>query len=158
MQTLSIYCAKTYARLWMLRNLKRYGARLEDLVDVYEKQCRSILEMAVPAWSPGLTRSHSNQIDCVQKRAFAIILGEDYTSYSRALKFLNMEPLEDRRKALCVTFAKKSFKSDKFNHWFCDIESNGSNMQLSDVKTRTKRFKKSPLPNITKLLNEEFKT
>jgi hypothetical protein len=67
-----------------------------------------------------------------------------------------METLEDRRKALCVSFAKKSFKSDKFNHWFCVDESNGSNMQLSDVKTRTKRFRKSPLPYLTELLNEEF--
>jgi hypothetical protein len=149
-------CAKAYARLWMLRNLKRYGAKLEDLIDVYAKQCRSILEMAVPAWSPGLNRSHANQIERVQKTAFAIILGEEYISYSRALKFLNMETLEDRRKALCVSFAKKSFKSDKFNHWFCVDESNGSNMQLSDVKTRTKRFRKSPLPYLTELLNEEF--
>ena len=140
----------------MIRNLRKYGASKEDLIDVYTKQCRSILEMAVPAWSPGLSNSNSYQIERVQKKAFAIILGEEYTSYKRALKCLNMDSLLDRRKAMCLAFAKKSFKSDKFNHWFCDNESNGTNMKLSEVKTRTKRFKKSPLPYLTGLLNEEF--
>ena len=43
-------CAKGYAKLWMLRNLKKNGASTKDLVDVYIKQCRSVLEMAAPAW------------------------------------------------------------------------------------------------------------
>ena len=149
-------CARAYARLWMIRNLKKYGASREDLIDVYMKQCRSILEMAVPAWSPGLSNSNSYQFERVQKAAFAIILGEEYTSYKRALKCLNMESLADRRKALCLAFAKKSLKSEKSNNWFCKNESSGTNMKLSEVKTRTKRFKKSPLPYLTGLLNEEF--
>ena len=47
-------CARGYSKLWMLRNLKRFGARTQDLIDVYVKQCRSVLELAVPDWSPGL--------------------------------------------------------------------------------------------------------
>ena len=149
-------CAKAYSRLWMLRNLKKYGASIEDLLDVYEKQCRSVLEMAVPAWSPGLTKSNGYQIERVQKTAFAIILGDAYTSYSRALSRLNMETLTDRRTALCLGFAKKAFKSDKFNHWFCDSESSGLDIQLDDVKTKTKRYRRLPLPYLTALLNDEF--
>ena len=67
-------CAKAYSRLCMLRNLKKYGASIEDLLDVYEKQCRSVLKMAIPAWSPGLTKSNRYQIEWVQKTAFTIIL------------------------------------------------------------------------------------
>ena len=43
-------CGKGFARLWILRNLKKFGASHSDLIDVYNKQCRSILELAVPAW------------------------------------------------------------------------------------------------------------
>ena len=92
----------------MLRNLKRFGARTDDLIDVYVKQCRSVLELAVPAWSPGLTVGNANQIERVQKAALAIIMGENYSSYSNALKKLDMETLVDRRAALCLSFAKKA--------------------------------------------------
>ena len=107
-------CCKGYARMWMLRNLKRLGADTEELVDVYYKQCRSVLELAVPAWNPALTNSEANQIERIQKTACAIILGEKYSSYKTALKILNMKTLKMRRSELCLTFANKSFKSDNF--------------------------------------------
>ena len=44
-------CEKGYDRLWMIRNLKRLGASKFELVDVYQKQVRSILELAVPVQS-----------------------------------------------------------------------------------------------------------
>ena len=87
--------------------MKAYGASTDDLIDVYEKQCRSVFELAVPVWNAGLSVSNCNQIERVQKTAFAIILGENYTSYSSALKKLQMDTLSDRRKALCLSFAKK---------------------------------------------------
>ena len=112
--------------------------------------------MAAPAWSPGLTISHSNQIERIQKAAFAIILGEEYISYSRALMKLNMETLADRRQSLCLSFAKKAFKHDKFNKWFSDGGVDGADVHISDVKTRTKRYLKSPLPYLTGLLKQEL--
>ena len=42
-----------YTRLWMLRNLKRHGASTADLVDVYMKPVRCVLELAVSVWNPG---------------------------------------------------------------------------------------------------------
>ena len=110
--------------------------------------------MAVPAWSPGLTISNCYQIERVQKTALAIILGENYYSYSSALRKLDLETLSDRRRALCLNFAKKAYKSEKFNQWFCESE---TDLQLRDVKTRTTRYRKSPLPYLTELLNIEFR-
>ena len=52
-------CQRAYSRLWMLRNLKKHGASRTDLVDVYTKQCRSILELAVPVWNSSI-RDKSN--------------------------------------------------------------------------------------------------
>ena len=72
-------CMKGYSRLWMLRNLKKVGANIWDMKDIYEKQVRSVLEMAVPVWEAGLTKSESNQIERVQRTACAIILGTKYT-------------------------------------------------------------------------------
>ena len=146
-------CARGYSKLWMLRNLKRYGANTGDLLDVYVKQCRSILELAVPAWSPGLTVSNANQIERVQKAAFAIILGESYSSYSGALLKLKMETLVDRRQALCLNFAKKAYKHEKFSQWFNQSE---ADLKFHEVKTRTSRYWKSPLPYLTDLLNNEL--
>ena len=103
-------CAKGYSKLWMLRNLKKLGASIPDLLDVYIKQCRSVLELAVPAWSPGLTVGDSNKIERVQKSAFAIILGKQYSSYRKALEQLQMETLVDRRVTLCQKFARKAYK------------------------------------------------
>ena len=145
-------CAKGYSRLWMLRNLKRYGASTNDLVDVYQKQCRSVLELAVPAWASGLTKSDIHQIERVQKSAFAIILGDSYTSYKHSLQILKMETPADRRHALCLSFTKKSYKSEKFSKWFCESEAD-SDLLLTEVKTRTGRYRKSPIPYLTDLLN-----
>ena len=52
-------CKKGYSRLWILRNLARLGTSRESLIDVYFKQCRSVLELAAPAWTPGLTKQKS---------------------------------------------------------------------------------------------------
>ena len=144
-------CCKGYARLWMLRNLKKLGAGLGDLMDVYKKQCRSVLEMAVPAWSAGLTKTESNQIERVQRSAFAIILGDEYGSYSQALRALKMETLVVRREALCLKFAQKAFNSEKFKNWFVVSESPDDDKFLFEVKTRTSRYRNSPLPYLTKL-------
>ena len=61
-------------KLWMLRRLKEMGANKSMLLDLYEKQIRSLLEYAAPAWHPGLYKvdheveshnmmSHSRQTD-----------------------------------------------------------------------------------------------
>ena len=44
-------CKKAYARLWMLRRLSKLGATEGEMVDVYQKQVRSVLLMAVPVWA-----------------------------------------------------------------------------------------------------------
>ena len=59
----------------MLRRLKLNGAEIEDLVDIYIKQVRCTLELAVPVWSPSLTKGQSAQIERVQKSACAVIQG-----------------------------------------------------------------------------------
>ena len=46
---------KATKRLWLIRRLKNLGASQFDLVDMYRKQVRGVLELAVPAWQGALT-------------------------------------------------------------------------------------------------------
>ena len=160
-------CIKAYNRLWMLRNLKKFGVNNDELIDVYNKQCRSVMELAVPAWAPGLTGKEVKQIERVQKSALAIILGDSYKSYKHALKKLDVESLESRREKLCLTFGKRALRSEKFSKWFSYIDENKPKIntrhakskpsyKLKPVTTKTKRYKRSPIPYITNLLNTEF--
>ena len=142
-----------YARLWMLRNLKKHGASRTQLLDVYIKQCRCVLELAVPVWNPALTKTESNQLERVQMTAFAIILGSQYWSYEQALCDLNMESLKDRRLSICFSFGQKSQQHEKFQHWF-QYSEQPSDTKFDPVTCRTRRYKNSPLPYLTKLMNE----
>ena len=152
-------CKKGFLRLWILRRLKNLGANTEELLDVYYKQVRSILEFAVPVWHPGITVAESRQIERVQKTALSIILGAQYLSYSNAIKVLDCEELSLRRKNLCTKFARKSFKSPKYRSWFKlntfepTMKTRQKKPLLMNVTTRTKRYERSPLPFMTSLLN-----
>ena len=145
-------CKNGYGRLWMLRNLKKYGASKDDLLDVYIKQCRCVLELAAPVWSSGITEAESKQLERVQKTAFAIILGKKYLSYRQALISLKMETLQERRISLCLSFAKKSQQNEKFTNWF-ESSDHLTPTTFQPVPYRTKRFANSPLPYLTNLLN-----
>ena len=60
---------KSYARL------KVFGANQNELLDVYCKQVRRILEFGAVVWHPGLTQINISDIERVQKTTLAIFLG-----------------------------------------------------------------------------------
>ena len=104
--------------MWMIRRLKSLGADLDDMLDVYCKQIRSILELAVPVWQPNLTTHEVKQIERVQKTAFHVILGQDYHDYPTAMAILGVQSLSERRVALCLNFARKALRHEKHQSWF----------------------------------------
>ena len=144
----------------MLGRLRSVGVNAEELLDVYQNQIQSVLEMAVAVWEPGLSQAESKQLERVQKSAFNIILGEEYESYDNALALLNSEMLSARRKKLALNFAKKSLKHDKYQNWFSvNSSSRTQNTRaeqtvLKPVYTRTDSYRDSPLPYLTTKLNE----
>ena len=148
----------------MIRRLKNLGANEEELLDVYIKQVRSVLELAVPVWHPGLTQQEIYQIERVQKCALHIILGETYGDYKNALQTLNCETLNTRRVKLCENFAKKASKSIRFSNWFTlnttqptitTRKHMKTNIKYLPVQTRTNRFKNSSVPYLTDILNNK---
>ena len=60
----------------MIRNLKRFGADENDLLEVYIQQIRSITEMACPVWNAGLTQQEERALERVQRTAMAVIRGD----------------------------------------------------------------------------------
>ena len=149
-----------YARLWMLKRLKKLGCPVEQLVDTYVKQVRCILEMACPVWHPALTQADSKAIERVQKSALYIILGELYSSYDSALEALAMTPLDERRETLCLNFALKSESHPIHSQWFKergDGPETRHHNKFQPVWTDTKRYRKFPIPYLTQLLNNHYK-
>ena len=146
-------------KLWFLRRLKALGASTDDLNDLYHKHVRSILEYAAPVWHSALTGEDRVKLERVQKSALHIMLGESYKSYTSALKITGNITLFERRRKLCITFARKSFNSPKFNNWFKLNDKNTITRQdqpkLCEVYSRLERFEKSPISYLTKLLNSE---
>ena len=138
--------ARANKKLWFLRRLKALGANKDDLKEVYIKQIRSILE------------EDSRQIERVQKSATRIILGQRYQSYTTALSHLHLEALYSRRNELCMKFARKCWRSKKFNNWFKPDNrvtiTRQQNKKLCEVFSRTLRYEKSPISYFTKLLNK----
>ena len=46
-------CQKARRKLWILRRLLSFDLNIYELFDVYTKEVRSLLELAVPVWHPG---------------------------------------------------------------------------------------------------------
>ena len=109
---------KANKRLWILRRLKFLGAQEHDLVDIFIKQIRSVLELAVPAWHSGITLAEQIKIERIQKSAAHIILGDSYESYKDALTSLGLDTLKFRRDKLSLKFGSKAKKHEKFWNWF----------------------------------------
>ena len=151
-------CAKAFERVWMIRRLKLLGASDDELTDVYVKQVRCILEMAVAVWSAGLTVSQGSQIERVQKTVCAVILGDRHTDYKQSLNILNLKPLRSRRQELCAKFSNKCHKSEKYQSWYSEnnstVNTRSDKSGVLPVPTRTRRYEKSPLPYLTSLVNE----
>ena len=150
---------RAYNKLWILRRLKQLGANSEELVDIYNKQCRSILEYAVPAWNGAITKDEIIEIERVQKVALHIILGEQYGSYKDDREKTKLETLEVRRENLSLKFAKKAEKHPKHKNWFIPRPVRTTRHQNSkywSAIARTERLKKSPIPYLTDLLNKHY--
>ena len=148
-------CQKARQKLWILRRMLKLDLDIYQMFDVYTKEIRSILEMAVPVWHSGLTNQQSSEIESIQKVAMRIILQDKYVNYKLACQTFSAKTLADRRTKLCSKFASKNFKSK--NSLFTSVGSNVDTRQKSDLVKEYNcnfgRLYKSPLPYLARLLN-----
>ena len=67
---------KANSRLYMLRNLKRFGFNPTELGIIYKAYVRPLLEYGDVVWAPSLTCDQCTTLEKVQQRACKIILGK----------------------------------------------------------------------------------
>ena len=155
-------CKKAYKKMWTLRRMKVLDVEPLVILDVYIKEIRSVLELAVPAWHSGLTQKQEADIERVQRVAVNVILSDCLTgrceyTYDMALVILEIEPLEMRRSKLCNTFAKKTLKSRHSDIFTVNPNQHytRNKPEFFVNKCNTKRYYNSPLNYLTRLLNDE---
>ena len=146
-------------KLWVMIRFKSLGGSTDQLLKVYQARIRSTLEFAAPVFHSGLTQDQSRQIEMVQKKAFAIILGKSYSSYNSALASLSQEPLYTRRENLSYKFALKCTTSSKHQSMFPPNPNFRPNMRqpkpFLEHKCNTSRYYNSAIPYLARLLNKQ---
>ena len=139
-----------------LRIMKTYNMEHEDILEIYMKEVRSILELVVPVWHSGLIVRQTQKIERIQKLALLIILGESYINYEVACTLMGIVPLQIRREKLCLRFAQKDLKKE--NSIFQKKSSNNRSKEVVvQSKCNTQRFQRSSIPYLSGLLNSYCK-
>ena len=146
----------------MLYVLKRFQASAKDLCAVYQMYVRPVLEYASPLWHSSLTKHQSDQMELVQKRACRIILGNQYGSYAKALKQLELCSLVERREHLLLGFGHSLLESERHRNMLPATRNarHGRNLrssnQLDLPRCRTSRYRKSTIPALVDRLNADI--
>ena len=151
---------KANMRLELLRRVASFGASTEDLKKIYILYVRSVLEHSSVVWHSSLTSENSDDIERIQKSAVRIIMRNINIDYQKALDFLELDLLSERRKHLCLQFARKCLKDEKLKDLF-PLRKNIHNMKIRNPekylvqKAKTDRLQKSPIIYMQYLLNQE---
>ena len=101
---------KARKKLWIIRRLCKLGVNQKFIIDVYNKEIRSILEYNVPVWNGNLTMKESEKIEKIKKQFFRILLGGQYASYTETCFKLGLEKLHKMRIKLCLKFSRKELR------------------------------------------------
>ena len=148
------------ARMQLLRKISNFGASYDDLKNIYILYIRSLLEQSCTVWHSGLSDENKEDLERVQKSALKLILKENYKSYENALNILEMETLDDRRRDLCLDFAKKCLKNEKMKKYFPENKKEHQMITRFEEEyqidsTNTERLRNSPIIYMQRLLNNK---
>ena len=152
-----------FRRMQLLYKAASFTKSKQDLKSIYLTYVRSALEQSAVVWHSSLSSKNRKDLERVQKAAVKVIMGSNYTTYKEGLKTLKIQTFDDRREALCLTFAKKCLKNEKVKSMF-PLKQSKHNMKLritNKFKTKranTKRYENSAVPYMRRLLNKEWKT
>ena len=147
----------------LLHKLIEYNVPIKDLILIYILYIRSVLEQSAVVWHSGLTEDNKSDLERVQKTCLKVIFRSSYTNYENAMASANLQTLTDRRRLLCLRFAKKCLKTESTMDMF-PLRKNRTNMnprkteQFEVYHANTERFRKSPIIYMQHLLNNEHFT
>ena len=151
---------KAYKRMWIVRRLKSLGASTEQLLDVLNKQVLSVLFLGAPAWYGQLTIAERTHLNRVLRCGLHIIYGDSYRSFRQALTRAGMLSVTDQLHRMTVKFAHKAAQHNKFSKWFkvrpeSQLNDRRQKTKYLPVPSRTARYRCSPLPLLTSILNDD---
>jgi hypothetical protein len=144
--------AKAASRLYFLKQLRRAGAPLSDLLCFYTTVVRPVLEYACPVWHSSLTVAQSEALESLQKRALRIIYSSD--DYTFNLIMAGIDSLKARRDLLATKFFQRHVldKKSLLNYLLPTrrdpeiLEKLRDSKPYEHLKSRTKKFQKSFIP------------
>ena len=118
------------------------------------------MEFSAVVWHSSLSQANISDIERIQKSAMKVILKDQYKDYKSALSQLKLESLSKRREILCLKFAKKCLKLNKFKRMFPMNNKSHSMKQRKSKKflenhANTDRYFKSSIPYMQSLLNKD---
>jgi len=151
-QHVNAISAKAASRIYFLKQLKRTGAQISDLMHFYTAIVRPVLEYASPVWHSSLTVAQTEMLESLQKRALRIIY--DDGNYELLLILAHIDSLETRREHLTSRFFKRQvLDNNSVLHYLLppkrnlDVIDKLRHAKLYELaKMRTDRFKKSFIP------------
>ena len=166
-------CKKINQRLYLVRKLKQFGLRKEELITAWRSILRPVTEYAVPLWHSGLTERDNYKIELLQKKALGIILGCVYIdnkryysldnkpiSYEQALQILSLTTLKERRDVLTTKFAIDTARNVRHSDLF--VKKHAHNIVTRNMFTieepicKSERYYKSAIPYMSRMLNSVF--
>ena len=152
---------RAMSRIWILRRMKQLGVGERTLADVWAKEGRSLLELAVPAWHSSLTSKQSAAIERCQRVAVATISGTGWREYDATLGRLGLTRLDARREKLCRAFATRTVARSRHQDLFPRREGHSHNTRragaaFQEIACRTRRRYRSARPYLIRLLNKQL--
>ena len=134
----------------------------DDILHFFNVKIRSVLEYAAPVFTSMLTVENTTDIERIHKIALKVILNDSYSTYESACSTMETVTLTERRKHLSLTFALKCLQSKTHSHFFTQRKSTFYKLRkikaFEDPLCHTERYKSSPIPYLTSLLNEYYST
>jgi hypothetical protein len=151
---------KAFKRMQLLFKAAKFTNSKEDLKSINVTYIRSVIEQSAVVWHSSLSKKNIKDLERVQKAAVRVIMGKNYSTYKEGLKILKINNLKLRREKLCLSFAKKCIKNEKVKNMFplrkvIHGMKKRKHRKFQNVRTNTTRYKKSSIPYMVKLLNDE---
>ena len=164
-------CKKVNKKFHFFRVLNVVHRKTELLLNAWKVLLRPITEYATPLWHSGLSKSDSNKLESLQKKAVGIILGTIYldhvryykvngqpVSYKSALKYLNIPSLAERRETLTSKFAIQTFRNERHNNFFERKSYSRPGIRqkstIQEPTCNTERYRKSASIHMSRTLNK----
>ena len=144
----------------LIRSQQSFGASANGMVHFWQIFCRSVLQQSCVVWGSSLTQENIENLERTQKSFAKLVLREKYNNYNDALKILNLDTLENRRKELTKRFAMNGIMSNTLNDLFPRNDPKHKMERRKKEKFKvnfanTERLKNASVITMQNLLNQE---